>query len=150
MTDPEPLLELQRESFARAAPALLGSWPLERALGAEALAALIDENDFCVLATVTPRGRPQARPVRYAVAGTSFWIASVEGARLRNLRASPWASLLVSVGSGGDHRALLAEGPVVLHHEPAPELVRRFGARPRWAAAFVELRPERVLSYGRP
>ena len=149
MTDVEPLLAIQRESFARASPAVLGSWPPERALDAERLAALVAEHDFCVVATVTPRGRPQARPVRYAVVGGAIWFASTAGARLRNLRASPWASLVVSVGSGAEHTLLLAEGPVVVYEEPPPELVAAHGETP-WAAAYVELRPDRVFSYVRP
>lgn len=146
MIDVDALLEVQRDSFARASPALLSSWPPERALDRERLAAFVAEHDFCVLATVTPSGRPQARPVRYAVGDGAFWVASARGARLRNLRSTPWASLVVSIGSGAEHTMLLAEGPVTIHGEPPPAVT--WGGS--WAAAYVELRPERLYSYARP
>ena len=86
---------IQAASYERAAPALLGSWPRERALGADGLAAFLDSQRFCVLATVTASGRPQARPVRFAVADCAFWIATVGGARLRNVRAGRGRRLAV-------------------------------------------------------
>jgi predicted pyridoxine 5'-phosphate oxidase superfamily flavin-nucleotide-binding protein len=133
---------IQAASYERAAPALLGSWPRERALGADGLAAFLDSQRFCVLATVTASGRPQARPVRFAVADCAFWIATVGGARLRNVRANPQVSLVVAVGGPGEHTAVLAEGPVEIHDRGPGAL-----GSPEWAAAFLELRPERLFSY---
>ena len=85
------------------------------------MASLLDDNRYAVLATARGDGRAHAAPVAFVMADGSFWIATVQGLRLRNLRAIPWASVVVMDGDadedeeGTPHRALTAEGPVVLH-----------------------------------
>lgn len=98
------------------------------------------------------------------VAGGAFWFGTVEGLRLRNLRATPWASVVVMEGErdvddpeeGEPHRALTAEGPVVLHErdafrsafEPLSDLwIAQHDHPPDWAVALVELRPQRLFSH---
>jgi hypothetical protein len=158
--DVEPLLAVQRASYAAATPGLRSVWPEEQALGAEEMAGLLDRHRYCVLATARRDGRPHAAPVAFAVSGGGFWFATVPGLRLRNLRVNRWASLVVMEGQsdhgepGEPHRALTAEGPVTLHgvQEAYESLRERWLARhrhaPDWADAFVELRPERVFSHG--
>jgi predicted nuclease with RNAse H fold/nitroimidazol reductase NimA-like FMN-containing flavoprotein (pyridoxamine 5'-phosphate oxidase superfamily) len=150
----EPLAAIQELSYERAADSLRSSWPPESAMDAAGLSAFLARKDYAVLATATPDGRPQAAPVAFFVQDGSFWIATVAGVRLRNLRAVPYASLVVAEGDRGDHRAVRVEGPVRLHDGPEPELEslrqawqERHGSDPRWAAAFVELRPELLFSY---
>jgi hypothetical protein len=63
----------------------------------------------------------------------------VAGARLRNVRRTPYTSLVVSEGGPGDHRAVMAEGPVEIHEDGVN--------LPEWAVAMIELRPERLFSY---
>src|SRR5918997_1544984 len=70
----------------------------------------------------TPTACARSAPVAFVVAGGAFWFGTVAGLRLRNLRAIPWASLVVMVGErdedeteGVPHRALTAEGPVTLY-----------------------------------
>jgi len=149
--DVSALLALQAATAARATPGELASWPPERAMDEHELAAFLERRSFCVLATSTPRGRPQARPVAYTYRDGAFWFASVGGARLRNLRAEPWASLVVEEGDRGDHRMVLAEGPVDVHAAAPPAVAeaweRRHGSRAEWAAAWLELRPHRVFSH---
>jgi hypothetical protein len=155
--DVEALLVVQRGSYERAGPGLSRSWPEERALGADELALFLEELVYGVLATARPDGRAHASPVAFSVEEEAFWIATVEGLRLRNLRAVPWASLVLSEGQrDGSHRALTVEGSVRLHEGPAFAAARglldeswagRHGRPPEWAAAFVELRPERVFSH---
>ena len=84
-------------------------------------------------------------------------MATVEGVRLRNLRSTPWASLVGSEGQGEEtHRALSVEGATTLHEAGAFRGVRewldrrwseRHSHAPDWAVAFVELKPERVFSH---
>ena len=117
-----------------------------------------------MLASSRPDGRPHAAPVAFVVAEGAFWFATVEGLRLRNLRSTPWAALVVMEGERDEddegeeapHRALTAEGPVVVHEtdalalafEPLREAwLARHGRPPDWAAALVELRPQRVFSH---
>ena len=158
MTDVEPLLEVQRSSYAGASEAFRAGWPEADALDAPGMAALLADNRYAVLATARPDGRAHAAPVAFVVSEGSFWIATVEGLRLRNLRASPWASVVVMDGEadegeeGKPHRALTAEGPVSLHDVAVLERfeqhwLERHTDAPDWARAFIELRPERLFSH---
>jgi hypothetical protein len=150
-------LDVQRRSYAHARPGLARSWPEADALDAGGLASLLDDVRYAVLATARPDGRAHASPIAFSVAERAFWIATVAGLRLRNVRATPWASLVVSEGDReGAHRALTAEGPVVVHAGAAFGAVRgrldeawieRHGHTPDWAVAFIELRPERLFSH---
>lgn len=153
------LAELQRRSYA-AARGVRGSWPEADALDEAGLADLLGRHRYCVLATGRPNGRATAAPVAFVAQGGSFWFATVEGLRLKNLRSTPWASIVVIEGGlvagGSAHRALTAEGPTELYEgdqfgsafEPLRETwIARHGGPPDWAAVLVELRPERVFSY---
>jgi predicted pyridoxine 5'-phosphate oxidase superfamily flavin-nucleotide-binding protein len=106
----QPLAETQARSYERAGPSIRSAWPPEDAMEAATLEEFFARNDYAVLATVTPDGRPQAAPIAYFVRDGSFWVATVAGARLRNLRANRDAALVVSEGGRGRHRALRAEG----------------------------------------
>ena len=149
----EELAAIQAASRAGADRALRGSWPDERSMDATELGAFLAERTYCVAATTTGRGRAQARPVAFAVVGTVFWLATVEGGRLRNLRREPWLSLVVAQGEGEAHRAVVVDGPVAIHERPPDDVLalweHRFGNRAEWAVAWLELRPARVLSYTR-
>ena len=117
------------------------------------LDAFLAERRYCVLATTTARNRPQARPVAFTVFEDAIWFATVEGGRLRNLRRTPWVSVVIAEGEGDEHRAVTADGPVALFDLPPPGLLdaweRRFESRADWAVAWFELRPERLFSYTR-
>jgi len=143
-------MSVQDASYARADRALRGSWPRESAMDAAELESFLDEHAYCVLATGSPDGRAQARPVAFIVVDRSFWFATVKGGRLRNIERTPWASMVVSEGQGASHRAVAADGPVTLG-EPSEALKdaweSRVGSRADWAAAWFELRPERLYSY---
>jgi Pyridoxamine 5'-phosphate oxidase len=148
------LAEIQRRSYAAATETLKGSWPESDALDPAGIAALVGRHRYCVLATGRADGRAHAAPVAFALGEAAIWFATVEGLRLRNLRATGWAALVVMEES--PHRALTAEGPVVLHEGDAfPRAFQalretwreRHGGEPDWAVALAELRPERVFSY---
>ena len=152
---------MQERSYAAASAGLLESYPRDRAMDASRLAAFLDGRRYAVLATSRPDGRPQAAPVAFVVADGAFWFASVAGARVRNLRARPYAAVVVMEGEGETHRAVIAEGPVTVYEaaghdrdEGDPQVrrflaewTRRRGAVPAWAAAFIALRPQRLFSY---
>jgi nitroimidazol reductase NimA-like FMN-containing flavoprotein (pyridoxamine 5'-phosphate oxidase superfamily) len=159
-SDLDALLAVQQSSYARAGEGLRRSWPEAQALDREGLLGLLQELVYGVLATSRPDGRAHAAPVAYSVDGGAFWVASVEGRRLRNLRTIPWASLvLFDRQPGGLHRALTAEGRVRLwegddfaavRRRLDPAWTSRHEKAPDWAVALVELRPERIFSYGGP
>jgi nitroimidazol reductase NimA-like FMN-containing flavoprotein (pyridoxamine 5'-phosphate oxidase superfamily) len=150
------LVAIQDASYERAAGSIRRSWPKRTAMDAETLAGFLERKKYAILATVRPDGRPQAAPVAFHVKDGAFWIATVAGARVRNLQAMPHAAVVISEGERGNHRAVRAEGPVTLHEEDALAAVRkkldaaweeRQGSVPDWAAAFIELRPETLYSY---
>ena len=158
--DLDALFEVQRRSYETARGGLRRSWPEAHALDREGLGRFLDELVYGVLATARADGRAHAAPVAFSFGGGAFWVGTVEGLRLRNLRATPWASLVLFDGQRGErHRALTAEGPVRLHEGAGfraarrqldPTWVARHGSAPDWAAAFLELRPERVFSHRSP
>jgi Pyridoxamine 5'-phosphate oxidase len=159
------LAALQTAAYERASPSMRTGWPEEQALGAAGFEDLMRRNRYAVLATARPDGRAHATPIAYTVRNGAFWIGTVEGVRLRNLRARQWAALVVMEGQrdegeppelGPPHRVFTAEGPVVLHEGRAfatalrplrEQWVARHGHEPDWAVALIELRPARVFSH---
>jgi putative heme iron utilization protein len=145
-------VELQARSYERAGHAITSSWPEEDAMTAEELAAFLERNDYAVLATVTPDRRAQAAPIAYFVRDGSFWIGTIAGARLRNLRANPHAALVIAEGRRNTHSALRAEGGVALHEGDAIDRLRpswqeRHGSDASWASAFIQLRPRTLFTH---
>ena len=145
------LHHIQEASYRRASAGILNSWPREQSLGAAELDAFLAQARYCVLATTTTRGRPQARPVALIPLGDALWFATAASGRLRNLERTPWVSVVVSEGEGDHHRALVADGPVTISGTPPEGILdiweARFGSRADWAVAWFELRPDRVYSY---
>lgn len=150
MTNVEAFIRVQEASYVGADGALRGSWPRESAMDENELKSFLDERTYCVLATTTPKGRPQARPVAFTVSDGAFWFATVKGGRLRNVQRTPWASVVIAEGEGPSHRAVAADGPVRIA-QPSEELLAawetRIGSRADWASAWFELQPARLFSY---
>ena len=151
MIDADLLAQIQEASYGQAASGLRRSWPKGSAMGATQLATFLTDHQYCVLATTTPDGRPQARPVAFTVSGSSFWFATVAGGRLRNVEHTPWVSLVVAEGDRGSHRAVVADGQARVVAQPAEKLLaawdERHGSRADWAAAWFEVQPARLFSY---
>jgi len=145
------LHEVQEASYRKASAGILSSWPPERSLGPTELAAFLEEQRYCVLATTTGRGRPQARPVAFIPLEDALWFATAASGRLANIERTPWVSVVVSEGAGDHHCAVVADGPVAISTTPPEGILdiweARFGSRADWAVAWLELRPERVYSY---
>jgi hypothetical protein len=104
------LIEMQERTYATAGEALRRSWPPELAMDSATLRDFLEQHMFCVFAAADARGRPQARPVAFTVLRSSFWFATVAGARLRNVQRTPWVSVVIAEGDG-DHRAVIVDGP---------------------------------------
>jgi hypothetical protein len=158
--DLEELLEVQRQSYARAGSSVRGAWSEESSLRRAELRDFLERLVYGVLATARPDGRAHGTPIAFSLEDWAFWIATVASVRLRNLQTNRWASLVLTDGQRtGRHSALTAEGPVTLHEGVAFDVVRerlderwraRHGQTPDWALAFIELRPERILSHRDP
>lgn len=155
--DVRTFIEIQDRSYDRAGIGIRESFPRAAAMDLPRMAAFLDRRRYAVLATGRPDGRPHAAPIAFSVWRAAFWIGTVRGARLRNLRARPYASIVVLEGDVRPrHRTVIAEGPVVIHEgtgiltaEPGfgQNWRFRFGSDPAWAAAMLELRPARVFSF---
>jgi nitroimidazol reductase NimA-like FMN-containing flavoprotein (pyridoxamine 5'-phosphate oxidase superfamily) len=63
------------------------------------MAALLERQRYRVLGAGRADGRSQASPVAFVVSDGAFWIATDEELRLRNLRATPLASVVVMEGT---------------------------------------------------
>lgn len=149
--DVPALIELQTRSLDRAGRGMLASWPAETAMDATELGEFFDAHRYCVLATASESGRPIARPVAFLVLDASVWLATVEGSRLRNLRRTPWVSIVVSAGDPGNHQAAVIDGAVTTT-TGAPERVltawaAKHGSAADWADAWAQVSPERLFSY---
>ena len=146
------LEDLQRRSFARASAATASSYPPERRMSAAAVAAYLEHRRYLLIATVRADGRPHAAMSAFVFAAERFWLPTMEGtARARNLRGTPYASLVVADGDSADHKAVLSEGPVTVVARPEQVAVASWEARdgklPEWAECWLELRPEKLFSY---
>ena len=152
-----PLIDIQNRSYDRASAGLQDSYPRRLAMDAPRMSAFLEEKRYAVLATGRRDGRPQAAPIAFSVWRGAFWIATVDGARLRNLRARPYAAIVVTEGDARRrHRTVVAEGPVIVHEgtrviDADPMFRERWnthhGGRPGWAVAMLELRPLRIFSF---
>lgn len=144
------LADIQDRSYEHAGKGIRASWPAESAMDAAGIERFLSANDYAVVATTRPDGRPQAAPLSYFVHEGCFWFATVGGQRLRNLEAMAHLALVISSGNGDDHSALIAEGPVEVL-PASPELKARWAARhgddPIWAKAMIRMIPERLFTY---
>ncbi len=155
--DVRSLIEIQDRSYDLATPGLHGAFPRSVAMDLSRMAEFLGRKRYAVLATGRRDGRPHAVPIAFSIWRGAFGIATIEGARLRNLRSRPYTSIVIMKGDERPrHRAVIAEGAVVIHEGArAGEADRLFGENwrmrdgsdPTWAAAMLELRPERVFSF---
>ena len=120
------------------------------------LEAFLHRKRYAALSTTRPDGRPHSTMVAYCVRDGRVWLPTVAaGQRLKNVRAEPSASLLISEGEGEEHVVAMIEGAAAIHDDPAPLLESwlreewrdRYGTELDWAGAIIELIPTKVLSY---
>lgn len=84
----------------------------------------------------------------YIRRGTTFWLPTMAGSvRERNLRGTPWLTMVIAEGDHPEHVAVIAEGPAeVVAPAEVPADVRA-AATADWVSAWVRLTAERLLSY---
>lgn len=84
----------------------------------------------------------------YVRRGATFWLPTMAGSvRERNVRRTPWLTLVIAEEDHPVHIAVITEGPVEVF-EPAevPADVRdAVGAD--WVSSWIRLTAERLLSY---
>ena len=84
----------------------------------------------------------------YIRRGTTFWLPTMAGSvRERNLRGTPWLTMVIAEGDHPHHIAVIAEGPAeVVATSEVPADVRA-AATGDWVSAWICLTAERLLSY---
>ena len=144
----ELLGRLQTETFALATTATASSYPPERRLTAAQLASYLDRRTFAVVGSTRADGRPHAAMSSYIRRDTTFWLPTVAGSvRERNLRATPWLTMVITEGDHGEHVVVILEGPAeIIAPAEVPGDVRS-AARSDWVNAWIRLKAERLLSY---
>jgi hypothetical protein len=144
----ELLGRLQTETFARATAATTSSYPPERRLTAAQLASYLDRRAFAVVGSTRADSRPHAAMSSYIRRDTTFWLPTVAGSvRERNLRATPWLTMVITEGDHGEHVVVILEGPAeVVAPAEVPGDVRS-AARADWVNAWIRLKAGRLLSY---
>ena len=140
--------ELQDRSFARATAATSVSYPPERRLSPAQLDSYLDRRKFAVVGSARADGRPHAAMSLYIRRGTTFWLPTMAGSvRERNLRRTPWLTMVIAEEDHPEHIAVITEGPaevVALSEVPADV---RAAVTSDWVNAWIRVRAERLLSY---
>jgi hypothetical protein len=117
------------------------------------LAGYLERRTYALASSTRPDGRAHAAPTLFSVCAETFWLPTLGGAaRLGNVRAHPWLALSILEGEHDTHAAVLTEGPaeVVLS---VPDEVRRItevrnrGGSLDWATAWLQMTPQRLLSF---
>src|ERR1700721_735939 len=144
----ELLGRLQDRTFLRAPAATLGSYPPARRLHAAQLASFLDRRAFAVVGSTRANGRPHAALSSYIRRDATFWLPTVAGSvRERNLRDTPWLTLVIAEGDHGEHIAVLIEGSAeVVEPSLVPADVRA-AAPDSWVSAWIRLTAEPLMSY---
>jgi general stress protein 26 len=152
----ESLEMIQAQSFARASPATLRSFPAEKALSGPELLAFLEEPRYAAVATTRADGRPHATMVAYRYRDSRLWLPTVAAAaRVRNVIRQPAITVIVAEGALDDHVMVMVEGRAVLHQDPEPVMSSWFreawrdayGTDLSWAGRIIEVIPTKVLSY---
>ena len=145
----ELLAVLQHRTFARATTATVSSYPPERRLDAAQLASYLDRRAFAVVGSTRSDGRPHAAMSTYIRRDATFWLPTVAGSvRERNLRATPWLTMVIAEGDHDEHIAVLIEGSAeVVEPSLAPADVRA-EVPGDWVSAWIRLTADRLMSYG--
>jgi hypothetical protein len=139
---------LQDRTFARATSATATSYPPERRLSAAQLASYLDRRAFAVVGSTRADGRPHAAMSIFIRRGATFWLPTMAGSvRERNLRGTPWLTMVIAEEDHPLHIAVIVEGPaeVVAPSDVSADV--RAGATGDWVTAWIRLSAERLLSY---
>jgi hypothetical protein len=144
----ELLGRLQDRTFLRATAATIGSYPPERRLNAAQLASYLDRRAFAVVGSTRANGRPHAAMSAYIRRDATFWLPTVAGSvRERNLRSTPWLTMVIAEGDHDEHIAVLIEGSAeVVEPSLAPSDVRA-AVSGDWVGAWIRLTADRLMSY---
>jgi Pyridoxamine 5'-phosphate oxidase len=139
---------LQDRTFARATAATGISYPPERRLSAAQLASYLDRRAFAVVGTTRADGRPHSAMSVYIRRDITFWLPTMAGSvRERNLRRTPWLTMVIAEEDHPVHIAVIAEGPAEVVTLPEVPADVRAAVTGDWVSEWIRLTAERLLSY---
>jgi nitroimidazol reductase NimA-like FMN-containing flavoprotein (pyridoxamine 5'-phosphate oxidase superfamily) len=139
---------LQDRTFAQATAATAVSYPPERRLSAAQLASYLDRRTFAVIGSSRADGRPHAAMSVYVRRGTTFWLPTMAGSvRERNLRGTPWLTMVIAESDHPEHIAVITEGPAQVVAPSEVQADVRAAVTGDWVNAWICLTAERLLSY---
>lgn len=140
--------ELQERTFARATPATGISYPPQRRLSGAQLASYLERRAFGVVSSTRPDGRPHSALSIYVRRDLTFWLPTMAGSvRERNLRGTPWLTLVVAENDHPEHIAVIIEGPTELVPSPEVPADVQAAVTEDWVDSWIRLTAERLLSY---
>jgi hypothetical protein len=147
------LQEVQDRTFAGAGSATTGSFGPDRRLSGAQLLKVLTTRRNAVISTTRRDGRPHSTPTAFVLHGHSIWLPVVAGAvRAKHVARQPWISMVISEGQLDNHGAVIIEGPAVVA-EPDDDALAAAKAKlggVGWVGQWIELKPERILSYASP
>ena len=98
--------------FARASAATAVSYPPERRLSAAQLASYLDRRAFAVLGSTRGNGMLHSAMSVFVRRVVTFWLPTMaKTVRERNLRVTPWLTMVIAEGDHPAHIAVIVEGP---------------------------------------
>lgn len=147
------LEDLQDATFAGAGSATTGSFgPAQRMTGAQLVKVLTTRRN-AVVSTTRRDGRPHSTPAAFVLHERSIWLPLVPGAvRAKHVARQPWVSIVIAEGQLETHGVVIIEGPATLA-EPGEDVLETAKAKlggVSWVGQWIELTPQRLLSYASP
>ncbi|HUC24177.1 MAG TPA: pyridoxamine 5'-phosphate oxidase family protein [Streptosporangiaceae bacterium] len=144
----ESLGSLQDRTFARSTAATAISYPPERRLSAAQLASYLERRAFAVVSSTRANGRPHTAMSLFYRRDVTFWLPTMAGSvRERNLRETPWLTMVVAEGDDPVHIAVIIEGPAEVVAPPQVPADLRAAVTGDWVSSWIRLTAERLLSY---
>jgi hypothetical protein len=147
------LEEVQDATFANAKAATTGSFSPGQRLTGEQLLKVLTTRRNAVVSTTRRDGRPHSTPAAFVLHDRSIWLPLVPGAvRAKHVAKQPWVSMVISEGQLDSHGVVIVEGPAALA-QPDWDVLKSAETKlggVSWVGQWVELKPERILSYASP
>lgn len=147
------LEDLQDTTFAGAGSATTDAFGPAQRLTGEQLVKVLTTRRNAVVSTTRRDGRPHSTPAAFVLHGRSIWLPLVPGAvRAKHVARQPWVSMVIAEGQLETHGVVIIEGPASLAEPPADalETAKAKLGGVGWVGQWVELTPERILSYASP
>ncbi len=84
----------------------------------------------------------------YVRRGVTFWLPTMAGSvRERDLRGTPWLTMVIAEGDHHEHIAVIIDGPAEVVAPPQVPADVRAAATGDWVSTWIRLTAERLLSY---